>query len=213
MRTPLNAVLGFAQLMQMEAAATSPKMHAYATQIHVAGGHMLSLVNDLLDLGSAVQGQLQFKLESVSLTEVLAQAMAMVDGDVRARGVSTRLQMSEGLRVHAEPRRLRQVLLNVLSNAIKYNRRGGQVTLTAQRASALGRVQLLVEDSGIGMSAEQLERLFQPFERVGAEYSTVRGAGLGLVIARSLAEAMGGTLVITSTPNQGSCVTVELASA
>jgi PAS domain S-box-containing protein len=216
MRTPLNAVLGFAQLLQFDAqAASSPKVHAFATQIHSAGSHMLALVNDLLDLSSASQGKLQLSLQSVALTEALAQAQALVEAEAHSRGIALALQIGAGHLVQAEPRRLRQVLLNVLSNAIKYNRQGGRVvaTQTALPPSASeprSRVRLVIEDSGIGMTAEQLARLFQPFDRLGAEYSTVRGTGLGLVIARSLVEAMGGTLNVTSTVRQGTQVSIEL---
>ncbi len=212
MRTPLNAVIGFSQLMQMDEQMAPTTTHAYAGQIRNAGEHLLALVNDLLDLSSAAQGKLKLTLQPLPLSELVSQALPLLEVEAASHGIALAAEVDPAWRVMADPRRLRQVLLNLLSNAIKYNREGGYVRVHVSRAES-GRVRLQVEDGGIGMTPDQLARMFQPFERLGAERTTVQGTGLGLVIARSLVIEMGGSLAVRSTPRQGTTVTLELVAA
>jgi PAS domain S-box-containing protein len=213
MRTPLNAVMGFAQLLQMQKAAVDPQhVDRYAGMIHDAGRHLLALVDDLLDLNRADRGELNLQLAPVGLSALVDEAIALLQGQAATHGIAIDASVPADLAVIADARRLRQVLLNIGSNAIKYNREGGRVLLRAHAPGA-DTVQLTVEDGGIGMTPEQLERLFQPFDRLGAEQTKVPGTGLGLVIARSLVTEMGGTLVVRSKPRVGTKVSLALRLA
>ena len=213
MRTPLNAVMGFAQLLQLQKAAPSSEMvDQYAGHIHLAGQHLLTLVTDLLDLNRAAEGQLQLRLLPTPLMATAAAAVRMVRFEADAQGVVIEMSTEAGPRVLAEPQRLRQVLINLLSNAIKYNRRGGTVSLRLAPADG-AMARLTVQDNGIGLSDDQVQRLFQPFERVGAERTAVPGVGLGLLIARTLMTEMGGDLVLQSRPGTGTAVTLSLLLA
>ena len=208
LRTPMNAIIGFAQLLQLEDQANE-RQRLWVNTILDSGRHLLALVNDLLDLSSAQTGQLQFTCIALPLAPLLADVRAMHDGEARKAGVHLveRIEPA-GLAVQADPTRLKQVLSNLLSNAIKYNRTGGQVALSAQ---PLGdRVELSVSDQGIGMDEAQQARLFNPFERLGAQHSPVAGTGLGLALAKQLTESMGGSMTVQSTPGQGSTFSVLL---
>ncbi len=213
MRTPLNAVIGFAQLLQLrQEASEDSKTKMYADHIRAAGEHLLALVSDLLDINRAAQGSLKLELRTVKLSGVVDEAMRFLQPDATAHGIRVETDVDTDLLVMADPQRLRQVVLNLGSNAVKYNRQGGTVKLRTERKSA-AHVALVIEDQGIGMTSEQLERLFQPFDRLGAERTKIAGTGLGLVIARSMVTEMGGTLSVTSTPRIGTSVTLELRSA
>jgi signal transduction histidine kinase len=168
------------------------------------------LVTDLLDLNQAVQGTLRLDSAPVLLSTAVEETLVLLRGQAAVHGIELDADVP-AFRVMADARRLRQVLLNIGSNAIKYNRQGGVVRWRAIEAN--GMVALQIEDHGIGMTAEQLDRLFQPFDRLGAERTKIPGTGLGLVISRSLVEEMGGTLTVQSTSRSGTTVTVSLPSA
>lgn len=212
MRTPLNAVIGFAQLLEFQQGADPEKSTTYAKHIRTAGEHLLTLVTDVLDLNRATQGTLKMRPQPVELGQALAEAVQLLAPLSGSHGINVRVMASPDLVAFADPTRLRQVLLNVGSNAIKYNRQGGDVQFLANRGSD-GRLRLVVQDSGIGMTQEQMERLYQPFERLGQERSKIPGVGLGLVIAKGLIEEMQGHLEITSQPRQGTVVTIDLPAA
>jgi PAS domain S-box-containing protein len=209
LRTPLNAIIGFAQLLELERVGTS-RQAGWVHTIIDSGNHLLALVNDLLDLSSAQTGQLQFTNTSLDLAAVLRQAWTMHAADAAAAGVllDDRLPEAGAVHVAADGTRLKQVLSNLLSNAIKYNRPGGRITATARREG--DSVVLRVEDNGQGMAEDQLARLFTPFERAGAQHSSIAGTGLGLALARQLTESMGGRIDVQSTPGQGSVFSVQL---
>ena len=213
MRTPLNAVMGFAQLLKLQTAGTSREtINQYAGHIHAAGKHLLGLVTDLLDLNRAAEGQLRLQASPTALGAIVEEALHLVQFEAQAQGIALEPDIEAALTVMAEPQRLRQVLVNLLSNAIKYNHRGGKVQLAVSALNATT-ARLVVQDNGIGMTAEQQQRLFQPFERLGAERTSTPGTGLGLVIARSLIREMGGQLALTSAPEVGTTVTLTLPLA
>lgn len=210
LRTPLNAVIGFAQLLEM-APSTPDKAASYANHIRVAGEHMLTLVNDLLDLNRSLHGDLKIVVQPVRVRSTLEESVELLGGLGQAHGISLEVSTPDHLTVLADATRLRQVILNLGSNAIKYNRQGGSVRFSASRSES-GRVRLLVEDTGIGMTPQQLDRLFNPFDRLGQERTRIPGVGLGLVIARSLVVEMGGSLEVTSKSREGTTVAIELAA-
>ncbi len=211
LRTPLNAILGFAQLLELEP-GTGARQQGWLQQVLASGRHLLALMDDILDISSAQSGELRIATDRLPLKGVVDEVLAMVDGSAREAGVALEADWPHGgdeLAVRADRKRLKQVVSNLLSNAIKYNRRGGWVRLSS-RADAQG-VELHVADSGSGLSAAQRERLFQPFERLGAQRGPVAGTGLGLALSRQLAEAMGGSLdVLASAPGVGSTFALRL---
>ena len=215
LRTPMNAVLGFTELMALD--TLSPPQRERLSRIRAAGSHLLALIDDLLSLSRAEADTGAPRLEPVRLPEVLGLARLWVAGLAQSRGI-TLLADEAGAQlawVRAERRRLGQVLTNLLSNAIKYNRTGGRVWLslvqgTLDGAPAWG---LAVRDEGRGLSAEQRLRLFEPFNRLGAEREGIPGTGIGLSIVRQLVEEMHGRLDVDSQPGQGSVFTVWLPVA
>ena len=210
LRTPLNAILGFTQLMQVD--RSDPLSPAQATRVgHVlAGGqHLLGLINDVLDVTSIDQGAFALAARDIDLAALLRDCVQRVEPLTRTHGVTLEFSpAASDWTAHADPLRLQQVFANLLSNAIKYNRPGGRVEVGLRRepnAFAIG-----VTDQGKGLGESKIAQLFQPFNRLGAEFSRVQGSGLGLVITRQLIERMGGTLEVQSTPGVGSTFTVRI---
>ncbi len=217
LRTPLNAVLGFGQLLESDP-ALSARHRLWTRQIVASGEHLLGLVDDVLDVSAAEAGRLNLSCGAVELRSALHEAWAMLA--VAGPPVSLRLDdaaHAPPLWVHADARRLKQVLSNLLSNAIKYNRPGGDIRVAMRRvdgeAADPAGVELRIADTGHGMSAEQLARLFHPFERLGAQHTAVPGTGLGLALSKQLLEAMGGHIEASSEPGVGSTFTLRLCAA
>lgn len=208
MRTPLNAVLGFSELLQIQHTTGQPISSGYSKHILDAGKHLLALVDDVLDLQRASDGMLKLSMDCVALDEVMPSVLGLLTPMAEARDVRMSCRVAAGLCIHADATRIRQILLNLGSNAVKYNVHGGSVVFSAALNPA-GRVTLLVEDSGIGMSAEQLTHLYEPFNRLGRESLKVQGVGLGLVITHKLVEQMGGTMRVESQAGTGSAVHLE----
>jgi PAS domain S-box-containing protein len=211
LRTPLNAVLGFAQLCEIDT-TLSTRHREWAGVIKHSGEHMLSLVEDMLDLSGAELGEMRMALGALDLCELVRASLpqlALLAERAQVRLVD-QLPQAAPLRVMGDPRRVRQVVDNLLSNAIKYNRAGGSVTLSASRQGDM--VELQVEDSGIGLTAAQL-RLFTPFDRLGAESTGIEGTGMGLALVKKLVELMGGQIRVRSQPGVGSVFTVALPAA
>jgi PAS domain S-box-containing protein len=210
MRTPLNAVLGFAQLLRL---LPQDPSHAQASEylghIEAAGRHLLAMVDDLLVLQRAHEGQLHMELASVPLALCVRHALSLLMPLAQAQQVRLVDEVPPQLLVRADDTRLHQILSNLTSNAIKYNRPGGERRVSAR--SEQGRVHIDFADNGIGMTAEQLQQVFQPFARAGRERSAIPGTGLGLVISRRLAEAMEGSLEIAARPGGGTVATLELS--
>jgi PAS domain S-box-containing protein len=209
MRTPLNAVIGFTQLLRMQPDGGPAKVAEYTDHVLRAGEHLLALINEVLDLQRVEEGRLVLQPEPVQLAPFVAAALDLLRPMAQRQNIALASQVPEGVWAHCDPRSLRQVLINVISNAVKYNRAGGWVCVGVHDAPA-GRVVLGVEDTGSGLNDDQLQRLFQPFERLGHESTDIEGSGLGLVIARALVGEMGGTLTLSSVPNAGTLARIEL---
>jgi PAS domain S-box-containing protein len=211
LRTPLNAILGFAQLLENHASEQlQPAWREWLVRIQQAGWHLLAMINDVLDLSRVEAGTLALHDQRIDLRETVEASIAMVEDAAARRNVTVMRELDADAReVRGDPVRVRQVLINLLSNAVKYNREGGRV-LVRTRLQPGNRAEIVIADTGMGMTAEQLERLFQPFNRLGRERLGVEGTGIGLVIAKRLSELMGGTLQAHSQPGEGSVFTLTL---
>ena len=211
LRTPLNAVLGFTQLLQIEARqARASGQLVKLDHIHAAGEQLLALINDALDLSSLEAGTLKLDLQPVPLAAAVAQALPQVAALANGQRVSVRSGRLEGA-ARADPARLQQVLLNLLTNAVKYNRPGGQVVVESSADD--GQLHLRVRDTGRGIPPEQLVHLFEPFNRLGIEGEGVEGSGIGLTIVKALVEGMGGRIGVSSQPGQGTVFELALPAA
>ncbi len=210
LRTPLNAILGFAQVLRLRLRPAPPGVDQQLQHVETAGWHLLELINDVLDLSRIETGTMVVSVDAVELAPLVAECVRMAAPAIEAQQVTLddRLAGVPGLVVQADPTRLRQVLVNLLTNAAKYNRRGGRITLQAETGPEW--VTLCVADTGIGLTPQQLDALYQPFNRLGAEGSGVPGTGIGLVITKRLVELMGGSLAVESAPGSGSVFTVRL---
>jgi len=214
LRSPLNAILGFAQLMESDTAAPTPSQKASIDEILRAGWYLLELINEILDLAQIESGKLSLSPEPTSLGEVLLECQAMIEPQAQQRGITmTFPQFPVPCFVKADRTRLKQVLINLLSNAIKYNKTGGTVVVDCDGCHAPGRIRLNVRDTGPGLSAEKLTQLFQPFNRLGQERGAEQGTGIGLVMSKRLIELMGGVLGVESSVGVGSVFSCELAAA
>jgi PAS domain S-box-containing protein len=208
LRTPLNAILGFAQLLELD--DLRDDQHESLGHILSAARHLLSLINEVLDIAAIEAGRLPLSLEPVAVADVVAETVSLIRplADQHAILLSSPVPGC-GEHVLGDRQRLKQVLLNLLSNAVKYNRQGGSVRLACEPVAGQ-RLRIMVIDTGPGIPPDSVKRLFVPFERLGGGRPEVEGAGLGLPLSRRLAEAMGGTLEVASTPKKGSTFWVEL---
>ena len=213
LRTPLNAILGFSQLFTYDRSLDEQHL-ANANEINRAGKHLMSLIDQILDLSRIEAGEADVLLEPVSLLQVLSDCVHWVEPLLQGRNISLDFDASkfENLNVVADSIRLKQVFLNLLTNAIKYNRLNGNVSVVSAPGGD-GRLRVGIRDTGNGISAEKRKELFQPFNRLGAEFSGIEGSGIGLVITRQLVDLMQGELEIDSVVDEGSTfwVTLELA--
>jgi hypothetical protein len=210
LRTPLNAVMGFAQLLEMEDLTESQRESV--EQVRKAGQHLLDLIGELLDIARIESGRLSLSIEPVELATVVADAVELMAPLAGERGVALEGRAPPGpapLVVLADRQRLRQVLFNLVSNAVKYTPSGGHVSVACDRRDG-GIVTVAVTDSGPGIAPEHMHLLFAPFERLGAEATAVEGTGVGLTLSKALAELMGGTIEVRSLVGAGSTFTLVL---
>jgi len=210
LRTPLNAILGFAQLMESGSPAPTPSQKRNLDQILKAGWYLLELINEILDLALIESGKVTLSREPVSLVEVMLECRAMIEPQAQKRGIGMTFPRFEiPYYVKADRTRVKQVLINLLFNAIKYNRAGGTVAVDYALRPPHS-VRICVRDTGAGLTPEQLAQLFQPFNRLGKEASAEEGTGIGLVVTKRLVELMGGTIGADSTVGVGSAFWFEL---
>jgi len=212
LRSPLNAILGFAQLMESDSRPPTPTQKESIAQILQAGWHLLKLINEILDLAKVESGQVPLSEEPVSLAEVMLECQAMIEPQAQLRGIKlTFPQFDIPYFVRADRTRLKQVLINLFSNAIKYNKEPGTVVVDCTTSTS-ERTRISVKDTGAGLSPEKLAQLFQPFNRLGQEAGGEEGTGIGLVVAKRLVELMGGVIGVESTVGVGSVFWFELIS-
>ena len=213
LRTPLNAILGFSQLLANEALpSTEEQRRGFTQNILKAGKHLLTLINEILDLAKIESGTLTLSIEAVSLSEIVREAQVMTESMGNQRGIRVIYTQKDDLHVTADRTRLKQIILNLVSNAIKYNREMGIVVVEC-RALGSGRVRISVRDTGSGLGQEQLDALFQPFNRLGQEAGSEEGTGIGLVVTKRLVELMDGEIGVTSTVGIGSLFWIELKAS
>jgi PAS domain S-box-containing protein len=210
LRTPLNAILGFAQLMELASPPPAAAQAKRIAQILQAGWYLLSLINEILDLAMIESGKLSLSKESVSLSELMFECQTMMEPQAQQHGIQMSFpRLDNPVFVSADRTRLKQIIVNLVSNAIKYNKEHGTVVVDC---TVIGpeRIRLSIKDTGAGLPPEKLAQLFQPFNRLGREAAGVPGTGIGLVVSKRLAELMGGVLGVESTVGVGSVFWCEL---
>jgi PAS domain S-box-containing protein len=212
LRSPLNAILGFAQLMESDSPPATPSQKESIAQILQAGWHLLTLINEILDLAKVESRQVPLSREPVSLAEIMLECQGMIEPQAQQRGIKLAFpQFDIPYFVLADRTRLKQVLINLLSNAIKYNLKQGTVGVKCTESTP-ERIRVSIRDTGAGLNPEQLAQLFQPFNRLGQEAGGEEGTGIGLVVAKRLVELMGGVIGVESTVGAGSVFWFELIS-
>ena len=210
LRTPLNAVLGFSQLLDSDRKEPlNETQRKYVTEILNAGYHLLDLINEILDLARIEAGRVAVRMEDVSLREICEECKALILPQANRRKIRIEDQ-TEDVKVFADRKRLKQIVLNLMSNAVKYNREEGLIEIRTSRHN--DGIRLLIRDSGEGISAEDIKRLFQPFERLQPR-ENIEGTGIGLLISKNLTEMMNGRIGVESEPGKGSVFWVELKAA
>lgn len=213
LRTPLNGVLGFGQLLKAQSDLLLPQHRVWVDHLERSAWHLLHLIDDVLDVSRAESGDVRLSAENVDVKQLLQECEQELAATALAQDVTIKLSAEAGpARWRGDLRRLRQICTNLLSNAIKYNRPNGEVRIETGLA-ANGGLTMEICDTGIGIDARQQEQLFQPFNRLGRERSTIPGTGLGLVVVKQLVEAMGGSIRVDSQPGEGTCVRLDLPFA
>src|SRR6202163_4524893 len=204
LRSPLNAILGFAQLMESDATPQSTTQKESTGQILQAGWYLLNLINEILDLAMVESGKLLLSLEPMSLGEVMLDCQTMIEPQAQKYSITMNFgQLAKSCFVLADRTRVKQILINLLSNAIKYNHAGGAVAVKCS-ASSPERIRISVKDTGPGLSPDKLAQLFQPFNRLGQEAGGEEGTGIGLGVTQRLVELMGGVIGVKSSIGVGS---------
>lgn len=206
LRTPMNAILGFAQLLNMQ--QLTEKQHTSVNEIETAGQHLLALISELLDLGRIEAGRTLIVLENVKLKEVIDEAVKITESLIYENDLSLSINCDPNYTVIADTIRLRQVFVNLLSNASKYNRKGKTINIRCSNHDDV--IKIEVTDEGVGIASEMIDKLFIPFERLGAELTAIDGTGIGLALSKKLIEHMNGKIGVDSTLGHGSTFWVEI---
>lgn len=208
LRTPLNAILGFSQLIEMNANDESTK--ANAKEIINGGEHLLTLINEVLDLSKIESGNVDLSIESLSLNNILNQTLSLINpvADKHAIQINNKVSSCKDMKINVDETRFKQVLLNILSNAIKYNDENGKVTIDCSTDDYM--LHLSITDTGKGLTSEQQICIFKPFDRAGAENTNIEGTGLGLVITKNLLEQMRGKITVESVLGKGSRFLIQV---
>ena len=208
LRTPMNAILGFSQLLDLDQSLL-PRSKRFVHEILHAGNHLLTLINEVLNLAHVESGRMTLSLEPLPLAELGHEVLKLMQPLADQGGVTLKTGLLDGLVVRADRTRLKQVLVNLISNAIKYNRAGGSVRLDA---SALDErmLRITVRDTGVGIAPKHMSQVFEPFNRLGSEFGPIEGTGIGLSICRRIVELMGGRIGVVSSPGEGSEFWIDL---
>jgi signal transduction histidine kinase len=209
LRTPLNAILGFGQLLELEDNLNA-QQHDYVGEIIYAGHQLLGLINGVLDLTKIESGKIELLFEAVDCGALAKDCLPLVSALATKQGITIESDGLGHLVLWADRARLKQVLLNLMTNAIKYNRPNGRVWLHPMPDAKEGRKRLAVSDTGFGIAAENLSMLFQPFSRLGVENGIIEGTGIGLVVCQRIVEMMGGAIGVESELGRGSTFWIEL---
>ena len=211
LRTPLNAVIGFSEvLLERMFGDLNPKQEEYLQDIVSSGRHLLSLINDILDLSKIEAGRMDLELTHFSVPLALENALTLIRERATRHGLGVDLAVDPGVgEIVGDERKVKQVLINLLSNAIKFTPEGGRVSVTAHLAN--GTVEIAISDTGIGIAADDHDAIFEEFRQVGTDYARKReGTGLGLTLARRFVELHGGRLWVKSELGRGSTFTFTL---
>jgi signal transduction histidine kinase len=213
LRTPLNAIIGFSEIMQLELVGPigSDTYRDYAGIINESGQHLLGIINDVLDVAKIEAGRMELSEEIVDVAAVVAEVVRLLGDRARRGGVTIKTSMQSGLpRLMADKGKIRQILLNLIGNSIKFTRNDGTITVSA-RVSAVGKLVLAVSDTGIGIPADELQNVMEAFVQGGdASTRTHHGSGLGLPLCKALTEMHAGSLMLESEVGKGTCVTISL---
>jgi signal transduction histidine kinase len=213
LRTPLNAILGFAQLMEMGNPPPTPSQKISIDHILESGWYLLSLINQILHSASIESGELSLSQTTLSLFNILQECQTMIKSQAQKKNIKLNFPRYKlPVYVLADETKLKQVLINLLTNAIKYNREGGNVTVEYFQNDS-GMTRISIRDTGLGLTQEQIDKLFQPFNRLGRETGSEEGTGIGLVVTKKLVEFMGGEIGVESSATVGSTFWIDLASA
>ena len=213
LRTPLNAIIGFSDvILGGMAGHVADNQRDFIGDIRESGRHLLSLINDILDLSKIEAGRMELDLSDVDLASTIDNAIVLVRGRADRQGVALKTSIAADVaRCQADERKLKQILLNLLTNAGKFTPSGGTVTLAARRAGAL--YEFAVRDTGVGIAADDIPKVFEEFRQVGNDVARkAEGTGLGLSLTRRLVELHGGTIRVDSVPDEGSTFTFTLPS-